>query len=76
MAQNRSILYPSTKRGKENQVSTLLHVHRLSVDTTDSQLQQLFEGAGRVITCDVVTDGPTRISKVIGFVEMATEKEA
>ena len=55
---------------------TTLHVHRLPVSTTDSELQRLFEGVGRVINCDVVTDGTTRMSKAIGFVEMATEAEA
>jgi len=55
---------------------TMLHVHRLPVSTTDAELQRLFEGAGRVVTCDVVTDGTTRASKAIGFVEMATAEEA
>jgi RNA recognition motif-containing protein len=55
---------------------TKLHVHRLPVSTTDSELQRLFEGVGRVVNCDVVTDGTTRLSKAIGFVEMATEEEA
>ena len=41
-------------------MTTLLHVHRLPVSTTDSELQRLFEGVGRVINCDVVTDGTTR----------------
>jgi RNA recognition motif-containing protein len=54
-------------------MATKLHVHHLPVSTTDSELQRLFEGSGRVINCDVVTDGTTRMSKAIGFVEMATE---
>jgi RNA recognition motif-containing protein len=57
-------------------MSTKLHVHRLPSRTTDSGLQRLFEGVGRVVTCDVVTDGTTHMSKAIGFVEMATEEEA
>jgi RNA recognition motif-containing protein len=57
-------------------MKTLLHVHRLPISTTDAELQRLFEGAGRVINCDVVTDGTTRMSKAIGFVEMATKQEA
>ena len=57
-------------------MTTLLHVHRLPVSTTDAELQKLFEGVGRVVNCDVVTDGTTRMSKAIGFVEMATEAEA
>ena len=57
-------------------MTTKLHVHRLPVSTTDIELQKLFEGVGRVINCDVVTDGTTRISRAIGFVEMATVQEA
>jgi len=56
-------------------MSTMLHVHRLPSNMTDSDLQRLFEGVGRVVNC-VVTDGTTRFSKAIGFVEMATEAEA
>jgi RNA recognition motif-containing protein len=52
----------------------MLHVHRLPTCTTDADLQQLFEGVGRVINCDVIADSSTRVSKVIGFVE--TEEEA
>jgi len=55
---------------------TMLHVHRLPSRITDAELQRLFEGVGRVINCDVVTDGTPRTSKAIGFVEMATEEEA
>jgi len=56
-------------------MTALLHVHRLPVSTTDAELQKLFEGVGRVVNCDVVTDGTTRMSKAIGFVEMATVQE-
>jgi RNA recognition motif-containing protein len=57
-------------------VKTKLHVHHLPVSTTDAELQSLFEKVGRVINCDVVTNGTTRASKAIGFVEMATAQEA
>jgi cold-inducible RNA-binding protein len=57
-------------------MSTKLHVHRLPASTTDAELQRLFEEAGRVVNCDVVTNGPTHVSRAIGFVEMATEQEA
>jgi len=57
-------------------MTALLHVHRLPVSTTDAELQKLFEGVGRVVNCDVVTDGTTRASRAIGFVEMAKEAEA
>ena len=54
----------------------LLHVQPLSVETTDYQLERLFEEAGSVVNCDVVADGSTGISKAIGFTEMATENKA
>jgi RNA recognition motif-containing protein len=57
-------------------MTTKLHVHRLPVSTTDAELQRLFEEAGRVINCDVITNGTSRMTKAIGFVEMATEQEA
>jgi RNA recognition motif-containing protein len=57
-------------------MAKLLHVHRLPPTTTESELQRLFEGVGRVINCDVITGGSTHNSKVIGFVEMETEQEA
>ncbi len=57
-------------------MTTKLHVHRLPISTTDAELQRLFERVGRVINCDVVTNGTTRVSKAIGFVEMATVQEA
>jgi hypothetical protein len=53
-------------------MTTKPHVHRLPVSATDSESQRLFEGAGRVINGDVVTDGTTHMSKASGFVEMAT----
>jgi len=56
-------------------LTTKLHVHRLPVSTTNAELQRLFEGVRRVINCDVGTDGTTRMSKAIGFVEMATVQE-
>jgi hypothetical protein len=43
-------------------MTTKPHVHRLPISTTDAELQRLFEGVGRVINCDVVTDETTRIS--------------
>jgi len=54
----------------------MLYVHHLSSSTTDTELQTLFERVARVVNCDVVVNGTTRISRAIGFVEMATEKGA
>jgi RNA recognition motif-containing protein len=57
-------------------MSTMLHVHRLPAGTTDYELQRLFEEVGRVVNCDVITDGIAHASKIIGFVEMETEEAA
>lgn len=56
-------------------MTTKLHVQRLPVSTTDAELQNLFQGVGRVINCEVITDGPTRTSKAIVLVEIATAQE-
>ena len=56
-------------------MTTKLHVQRLPVTTTDAELQSLFAGVGRVINCEVITDGPTRTSKAIILVEVATAQE-
>jgi RNA recognition motif-containing protein len=55
---------------------TTLFVQRLPIGTTDAELQGLFEGVGRVLNCDVMTDSDTRVSKAFVFVEMPTEEEA
>ncbi len=54
-----------------------LYVGNLSFDTTDQGLQQAFEQAGKVISCEIIMEreDPTR-SKGFGFVEMSTEEEA
>jgi RNA recognition motif-containing protein len=74
MAKNCPIRYFPRNDG-ERRLTTKLHVHRLPVSTTDSELQRLFEGVGRVVNCDLVTDGTTRMSKAIGFVESARISE-
>ena len=55
---------------------TTLFVQRLPIGTTDAELQGLFEGVGRVLNCDVMTDSDTRVSKAFALVEMSTEEEA
>jgi RNA recognition motif-containing protein len=55
---------------------TTLYVQRLPITTTDAELQKAFEAVGRVLNCDVMTDGDTRISKAFALVEMSTEEEA
>ncbi len=43
---------------------------------TDSQLSELFSGAGSVTSAQVISDKNTNRSKGFGFVEMSTDEEA
>ena len=74
MAKNHPIRHSSANEGGRS-LTTKLHVQRLPVTTTDAELQSLFAGVGRVINCEVITDGPTRTSKAIILVEVATAQE-
>ena len=49
-----------------------LYVGNLSLETTESELQELFCQAGSVETVRIVTDRETGRSKGFGFVEMQT----
>ena len=53
-----------------------LYVGNLSYDTTDSDLQKLFEEHGTVESAQVIKDRETGRSKGFGFVEMGSEQEA
>lgn len=52
-----------------------LFVAKLSPDTTQDDLQQLFETFGVVNTAKVIMDRETGRSKCYGFVEMATQAD-
>ncbi len=53
-----------------------LYVGGLSYSVTDSQLEQLFAGQGKVESAKVVMDRDSDRSRGFGFVEMSTQEEA
>ena len=53
-----------------------LYVGNLSYDTSDSDLQRLFEEFGTVESAQVISDRETGRSKGFGFVEMGSDQEA
>ncbi|MDB6151280.1 MAG: hypothetical protein JWQ44_2728 [Chthoniobacter sp.] len=56
--------------------TTKLYVGNLSYETTESDLQELFNGVGIVQTAEIVTHKHNDRSKGFGFVAMATVDEA
>ncbi|MGQ9661798.1 MAG: RNA recognition motif domain-containing protein [Kiritimatiellia bacterium] len=57
-------------------MGTRLYVGNLSFDTMESDIEALFSQAGKVVSCDLVTDRYTGKSRGFAFVEMATQAEA
>ena len=57
-------------------MATKLFVARLSFNTTDDSLRELFSQYGTVESAAVITDRDTRRSKGFGFVEMDSEESA
>jgi len=53
-----------------------IYVGNLSYDTTQDQLQALFEAHGEVTSVNVITDRDTGRPRGFAFVEMATEQAA
>ena len=53
-----------------------LYVGNLTYDTSDSDLQRLFEEFGTVESAQVISDRETGRSKGFGFVEMGSDQEA
>ena len=53
-----------------------LYVGNLSYNTSDSDLQRLFEEFGTVDSAQVISDRETGRSKGFGFVEMSSDQEA
>jgi cold-inducible RNA-binding protein len=52
-------------------MSTKLYVGNLPYETTESDLQTLFEGAGQVSTINIVRDRATGQARGFAFVEMS-----
>jgi cold-inducible RNA-binding protein len=57
-------------------MNTKLYVGNLPYETTESELQQLFEGAGQVNTVSVVRDRATGRARGFAFVEMSDAEGA
>jgi len=57
-------------------VAKKLYVGNLSYETTDSDLQSLFEPHGTVQSAQVIMDRDAGRSKGFGFVEMNSDQEA
>ena len=53
-----------------------IYVGNMSYDTTQDQLQALFEAHGEVSSVNVITDRDTGRPRGFAFVEMATEQAA
>jgi len=53
-----------------------LLIRNLTRATTETQLQELFEGYGTVQSCTLVKDKTTQLSKGFGFIEMPKVGEA
>lgn len=53
-----------------------LYVGNLLYETTQEEIRELFEKAGKVVDAVVISDKYTGRSKGFGFVEMETEEEA
>lgn len=57
-------------------MSMKLYVGKLSYDTDDKKLEELFAAHGKVTSVAVIKDRETNQSKGFGFVEMAEDAEA
>jgi RNA recognition motif-containing protein len=57
-------------------MSTKLYVGNLPYETTESDLQALFEGAGNVSTINIVRDRATGQARGFAFVEMSDVESA
>ncbi len=53
-----------------------LYIGNLSYDATEADLQEIFNGVGRVSSIEIVTNSRTQRSKGYGFVEMGSIDEA
>ncbi len=57
-------------------MGTRLYVGNISYNTTDSDLHDLFSGAGEVVSAEVIRDRDTGRSRGFAFVEMGSAEEA
>ncbi|HTS17008.1 MAG TPA: RNA-binding protein [Verrucomicrobiae bacterium] len=57
-------------------MSTKLYVGNLPFRTREEEVTHLLEAAGTVVSCRLIVDRVTSLSKGFAFVEMASEEEA
>jgi RNA recognition motif-containing protein len=57
-------------------MTTKLYVGNLPFRTREEEVMHLFEGAGTVVSCNLIVDRVTSLSKGFAFVEMGSEEEA
>lgn len=57
-------------------MGTRLYVGNLSFNTTEGELQRMFETAGKVVSCNIIMDKFTNKSRGFAFVEMGSQEEA
>ena len=57
-------------------MSTKLYVGNLPFSTTEADILNLFQQAGRAVRCNLIVDRATNRSKGFAFVEMGSEEEA
>jgi cold-inducible RNA-binding protein len=55
---------------------TKLYVGNLPFRTREEEVLHLFEAAGTVVSCNLIVDRVTSMSKGFAFVEMGSEEEA
>jgi len=67
---------PSRKAVLEEVTGPRLYVGNLDYEANESDLEQLFKGAGNVVSAEIVTNPRTQQSKGFGFVEMSHVDEA
>jgi cold-inducible RNA-binding protein len=62
-------------KGRKIFMSMKLYVGNISFDTSEQQLEQLFEEVGTVESANIIEDRDTGRSRGFGFVEMASKEE-
>ncbi len=67
---------PQRKPRKVEVTTPRLYVGNLSYDANEADLEELFKGAGNVMSAEVVTNARTQQSKGFAFVEMGSIDEA
>lgn len=61
---------------RRSKMTNKLFIGSLSYNVTNSQLEEHFAKAGKVLSAKVIIDRNTGLGKGFGFVEMGTEEEA